>query len=218
MKLQRALHGLILLVLAFQIACVPQKAATPTPNPAQVIDSYVTPAAMTWTDKLFGCTGQTILVRLTDPNMAKLEIRFGSPSSLTTPAFQIASEDLTVVTGVASSLQNLTLEQVRDLFAGRGDPSVQVWVYASDSDIQTVFDQSVMQGGSVTSLAHMAANPQDVLDALASDPNAIGILPRSWHNGSVREVYVINSVPVLAVTKTDPTGEMKNLIACLQKK
>ncbi len=215
MKISRALQGLILLVLLLSTACAPK--TQPAAN-VHVIDAYVTPAAAPWMAKLFGCTTETLLVRLNTPALAKIDIRIGQPTPLTGSAFQIASEDILVVTNLANPIQSLTLEQVRDLFAGRGDPSMQVWVYASDADVQMVFDQAVMQGGGVASTARLAAGPQEVLDAVGSNPNAVGILPRSWHNGTVREVYAIHDVPVLAITESEPQGDMQVLVSCLQKK
>ncbi len=216
MKSTRFLQGLILLATIMLAACAP-KTVKPAAD-VHVIDAYVTPAATPWLAKLFGCTTQTLLVRLNTPELAKINIRIGQPTPLTGSAFQIASADILVVANPASPIQTMTIEQVRDLFAGRGDPAVQVWVYAPDADVQTVFDQAVMQGSSVTSNARLASGPQEMLDAVAANPNAIGILPRSWHNGTVREVYAIKAVPVLAITESEPQGDMLVLVSCLQKK
>jgi hypothetical protein len=103
------------------------------------------------------------------------------------------------------------------LFAGQGDPSVQVWVYASEEDVQIVFDQFVMAGRSVTPSARLAVNPQQMSEILVNQPNTVGILPRHWKVGGVRDLYLIAAVPVLALTKSDPQGAVKELIACLQK-
>jgi hypothetical protein len=114
-------------------------------------------------------------------------------------------------------VQNLTLAQARALFAGQGDPSVQVWVYASEEDVQQVFDQAVMAGGSVTASAKLASDPQQMSDTLVRDSNAVGILPRHWKVGDVREVFKVATVPVLALTQSEPQGMIQGLIACLQK-
>jgi len=216
MKNTRALQGLILLAIILFTACAP-KTAKPAAD-VHVIDAYVTPAATPWLAKLFGCTTSTLLVRLNTPELAKIDIRVGQPTPLAGSAFQIGSEDILVVANPASPIQTMTIEQVRDLFAGRGDPAAQVWVYASDADVQTTFDQAVMQGSSVTSNARLASGPQEMLDAVGANPNAVGILPRSWHNGTVREVYAVTSVPVLAITESEPQGDMLVLISCLQRK
>jgi hypothetical protein len=116
-----------------------------------------------------------------------------------------------------SPMQNLTLESARALFAGQGDPSVQVWVYGPDDDVQEVFDQVVMTGLRITSSARLAATPQQMSDTLVNEPNSVGILPRHWKVGNDREVFRVATVPVLVLTKSEPQGAIKELISCLQK-
>jgi hypothetical protein len=50
-----------------------------------------------------------------------------------------------------------------------------------------------------------------------NDANTLGILPRHWKVGDDREVFKIATVPVLALTNSEPRGLIKELIACLQK-
>jgi hypothetical protein len=111
----------------------------------------------------------------------------------------------------------LTQEEAQVLFMGLGDPSIQVWVYASEDDVQKVFDQFVMNGRSVVSSANVAVSPQQMSDMLNAEPNAVGILPRHWKAGDVREVYSVAKVPVLALTNSEPQGAVNQLIGCLQK-
>jgi len=80
-----------------------------------------------------------------------------------------------------------------------------------------VFDQFVMEGRSVTSSARVAVNPQQMSDTLNAESNAVGILPRHWKAGDVRDVFSVATVPVLAITQTEPVGVTKELIACMQK-
>ena len=110
----------------------------------------------------------------------------------------------------------MTVEEVRELFAGQGDPSVQVWVFASGEDVQRVFEQTVMQGRSVTSLARLATSPQHMSDTLNNEPNTVGILPHHWKAGDSRFVFTIPDVPVLAITSESPQGDIQAIIACLQ--
>ena len=122
-----------------------------------------------------------------------------------------------IATHRQSPVQNLTLAEARALFAGQGDPSVQVWVYASDEDLQVAFDRLVMAGRSVTPSARLAVHPQQMSDTLVKEPDTVGILPRHWKAGDSREVFNAGIVPVLAITQAEPAGEIKNLIGCLQQ-
>lgn len=183
-----------------------------------MVDVYTTPATQPWLANVFACAPAVSVIRVADsPEDADISLRLGEPDLLATPAFQIDTEEILIVTYRQSTVQNMTVEEVRELFAGRGDSSVQVWVYAMREDLQKVFEQTVMQGRSVTSLARMATSPQDMSNTLNNIPNTVGILPRHWKAGDSRFVYTIPDVPVLALTDSEPQGAIKAIITCLQK-
>jgi hypothetical protein len=195
--------------------------ATSTPQPTpQLVPVYASFAAEPWLSELYDCAagqGNIVLSRVDDPNTADIALRIGEPEFLSSFAYQIDEEEILIVTHRQSSVQNLTLEEARALFIGLGDPSVQVWAYASGEDIQQVFDQYVMEGRSVTSSANIAATPQQMSDTLVNKPDTVGILPRHWKVGDVRDVFSVAKVPVLALTKSEPQGVVKDLLVCLQK-
>lgn len=192
-------------------------AATPPATP-QIVTVYSTSAAQPWLDPLYTCAGtSTVLSRVDDPDSADIGLRVGEPEFLDSPAYQIDTEDILIVTHRQSPVQNLTLEEARALFAGQGNASAQVWVYASGEDVQKIFDRVVMAGRSVTSSARIAVNPQQMSDTLVNEPNTVGILPRHWKAGDTREVLTVATVPLLAIAQREPQGPVKDLIACLQK-
>jgi hypothetical protein len=204
----------LLLATILIAACAPDVSTT-TP---QTVTVYSTSAAEPWLAELYECTAGTpvILSRGADADAAQIVLRLGEPEDLDSPAFQIGVEQLLIVTHRASPVQELNLEEARALFAGQGDPSVQVWVYASGEDMQRVFDQALMQGGSVTSFARVAVNSQHMSDLISTELNAVGILPRNWMTDDVREVFTIASTPVLAVLQNEPVGVLLEVISCLQ--
>ena len=190
---------------------------TPSVTP-QLVTVYSTSAAQPWLAPLYACAESfAVISRVDNASSADIVLRVGEPEFLTSSAYQIDTEDILIVTHRQSPVQNLTLEEARALFAGQGDPSVQVWVYASEEDVQEVFDQFVMEGRSVTSSARLAVNPQQMSDTLVNESNAVGILPRHWKAGDTREVYAVATVPVLTMTNSEPQGVIKELIACLQQ-
>jgi hypothetical protein len=189
-----------------------------SPPTSQLITVYSTPAAQPWLPPLYECAGSfAVLSRVDDPSTADIALRVGEPPFLETPAYQIDTEEILIVTHRQSPVQNLTLKEARALFAGQGDPSVQVWVYAAGDDIQQVFDQVLMAGRNVAPLARVAVSPQHMSDTLVNESDAVGILPRHWKVGDVREVFAVASMPVLAITDIEPQGALKEIIACLQK-
>lgn len=205
-------HG-ILFCSFLLVSCSP---GTPASTP-QMISVYSTSAAQPWLPALYECAGsQAVVSRVDDPAAADIILRIGEPEFLASPAFQIDTEEILIITHRQSPVPNLTLEEARALFAGRGDPSVQVWVYAEGEDVQEVFERSVMEGGSVTPSARLAAGPQQMSDTLGNEINTVGILPSHWKVGDVRELFSAATVPVLALTESEPQGPVKELIACMQ--
>ena len=191
--------------------------STPQTTP-QVVTVYSTSAASPWLGDVYACAESfAVISRMDDPASADIVLRIGEPKYLISFAYQIDDEEILIVTHRQSPIQNLTLDEAQTLFAGLGDPSVQVWVYASDEDVFGAFDQFVMKGRSVSSSANIAVTPQQMSDVLNSESNAVGILPRHWKAGDVREVYSVGKVPVLAITPNQPQGTVAQMIGCLQK-
>jgi hypothetical protein len=205
---------IILFFLSFFIllSCVP---VTQAPLQTQVVPVYATSAAQPWLTELYACAANLSIVLNVNAEAPEISLRVGEPDVLVFPAYQIDEEEILIVTHRESPVQNLSLEEARELFA-KGNPSAQVWVYSSDADLQRVFDQLVMEGRSVTSFASVAVSPQIMSDVLNSESNAVGFLPRHWKMGNVREVFSAGRVPVLAITKPEPQGAVIELISCLQ--
>ena len=211
MKEQISLVKKLFLFIFLLASCTPS-----TPSQVRVVTSYATPAATPWMADLYACAERSNVVINISAESPEISLRLGEPEVLLSPAYQIGEEDVLIVTNRQSPVQNLSLEEAQALFAGQGDASVQVWGYASEADVQILFDQLVMKGRSVTSFARMAAGPQEMSDALNSETNSVGILPKHWMAGSVREVYSAGTVPVLAFSQQEPMAGVVSLISCLQ--
>ena len=184
---------------------------------AQVVTVYSTSAATPWLGGLYSCAESfAVISRVDNPSTADIALRIGEPDFLIGFAYQIDEEEILIVTHRQSPVQNLNPDEAQNLFAGLGDPSVQVWVYDSVDDVFGVFDQFVMKGRSVSSSANIAFTPQQMSDVMNGESNAVGILPRHWKAGDVRDVYSIATVPVLAITQNEPQDAVNRIIGCLQ--
>lgn len=195
-------------------SCTP---VTQTNTQPEIVTVYATSAAQPWMGELFACANDLSVVLNVSAQSPEIYLRVGEPEMLVSPAYQIDEEEILIVTHRESPVQNLSLEEAQALFAGQGDPSVQVWVYSSEADIQILFDQLVMKGRGVSSFARVAVDSQAMSNTLNSESNAVGILPRHWKAGSIREVYSAGMAPVLAIVKEEPRGVVRELIGCLQK-
>jgi ABC-type phosphate transport system substrate-binding protein len=193
---------------------------------AQIVNVYSTPAAQPWLAELYTCAaGQSVLIRESGKESADIVLRLDQPATLSTPAFQVGTDDVLVVVNRVQPFNDLSADQVRGLFTGEISdwseiaPSktgkVQVWVFAQGEDVQEVFAKT-LPGSALVSSARLATSPEAMAQAVASDENAIGILSRHWKKGNVAEVYVAASAPVLAITSSAPQGALKDVLACLQ--
>lgn len=204
-------------------ACTP---AAPSVAP-QVLSVYTTAAAQPWLVDLYDCAGSAaVLLLVPDPQEAEISLRLGEPMLLATPAYEITQEEIVVVVNQGNPITNLRRAQVFGLFTGQirnwqeiggGDAMVQVWVYGVGEDIQQIFNSSVLGGTSVFSLARLATSPLEMTSGIADDMHAVGLLPKTLVDETIKSVYSIASIPVLAVTRSQPEGVVKDLLACLQK-
>jgi hypothetical protein len=204
---------------------------TPVVTAEQLTVQY-TAAAAPWLAGLYNCAGANVVnseqraADFLDPQSVDLAIRIGQPEDLTSPAYQIGSEDILVIVNRQNPINALTVKQVRGLFTGQilnwqeinsSSAPVQVWVFSSGEDLETIFEQAVLGGSPVTSTARLATDMEEMSQAIANDVNAVGILTRRWKTGNVSEVLAVATVPVLALTAGEPQGVVQELLACLQK-
>ncbi|MBK8418538.1 hypothetical protein [Candidatus Villigracilis saccharophilus] len=205
------------LFLLFLLSSYISSCASATQIPQkEMITVYATSAAQPWLTELYTCADNSAVSLNLTADEPDITLRVGEPEIIISPVYQIDEEEILIVTNRESSVQNLTLSEAQELFA-QGNDSAKVWVYASDANVQIAFDQLVMKGRSVTSFAGLATSPQQMSDLINVEKDAVGILPKHWMAGNVREVFSAGTVPVLAITKEEPQGVVKELIACLQK-
>jgi len=217
------------LLSSFIFSCTPASGQS-TP---QIVNVYATASASPWLEELFACAADLSAVLNVSAESPDILLRVGEPPGLVTPAFQVGTEDLVVITNNARP-PILSADQIRRIFTGQitnfnqivaeweevhptQTDGIHVWVYSGGEDIQTIFEQVFLDGRSVTSYARVAVHPSDMLKRIAEDENAIGFLSRRWLGKDAFEQMNAASVPVLALTPSEPTGIVRELIACLQK-
>jgi hypothetical protein len=213
-------------VAGFSASILLAACAAPTAGSTpQVVRVYATSAAAPWLGTVYDCAAPSKVVQLVDSRSADFQLRLGAPPQLDAPAYQIGIDDLLVIVHPETGVSSLALDQVRQLFAGQltnwkevggADLAVQVWTFSPGEDVQAVFDQAALRGESVTSMARLAVSAQAMSDSVGTNPGSIGLLPRRWKAGNTREALVVSSVPVLALVKSEPKGDLKELIGCLQ--
>jgi hypothetical protein len=201
-----------------------------TPVTIRVQYSYAT---QPWLQTLYNCAGKNVVAaemraaKFQDPQSVELVMRTGQPDYLNIPAYQIGTDDLLVIVNPQNPVDHLTADQVRGLFTGQiqtwdtinaSASPVQIWVFPPAEDVQRIFDQTVLAGIPVASQARLANNPDEMLQAVSSEVNAIGILTRRWKITNIKSVFTAASnLPVLALTRTEPQEALAQILSCLQK-
>jgi hypothetical protein len=223
--MRSTLFGAILLTAS----CTPVQ-SSPTPETFRVQYSH---AAKPWLATLTNCAGTSVLTAearaadYQDPQSVNMVMRVGQPDNLTNPAWQIGTDDLLVIVNPQNPIASLTERQVRALFTGKIqnwkdingiNSPVQVWVFQESEDIQQIFENVVLAGDPVTSLARLANDPQDMSQAISKDTAAIGIITRRSKTETTLEVCTgVSNLPVLAITQAEPQGISAQILACMQK-
>ncbi len=163
---------------------------------------------------------------LIDLSTTDLAIRLGEAGLPLLPAYQVGAEDILVIVNLQNPVDELSRAEVLGLFTGTvsnwqeingRSASVQVWSFDNGEDVSAVFVQSALGGSPITSQARLATSPQEMVQAIASDVDAVGILTRGFLTDELVAVYSLENIPVLVYLPTDNQDSSEAIIACLQK-
>lgn len=153
---------------------------------------------------------------------------------------QIAKDGIVVVVNNVNSINDLTLNQVKDVFSGNvtdwteltgaSGTTINVITREDGSGTRDGFQSIVMGGKNGTPILKTAVvqgSTEAILQSVKGDPNAVGYISLASLNGDVKAVK-INGVtpseqtisddtykitrPFIFLTKGEPTGEVKAFI------
>ena len=149
---------------------------------------------------------------------------------------EIARDGLAVIVHPSNPIQNLTLNQVRDIYAatvsnwsqlGGPKPKIDVITREDGSGTRAAFETLVMGKAEITPRAIVQDSNGAIRQLVADDPNAIGFISLGLVNETVKALElggvaatrenVINgsyglSRPFLFMTRSQPTGQTKQFI------
>jgi phosphate transport system substrate-binding protein len=142
-----------------------------------------------------------------------------------------------VIVHPTNPVNNLSLLQLRDIFRGRiadwseaGGPGGEISVTSreSGSGTRAKFEETVMEGRSVTVNAVMASSERAVLDYVQSVTTSIGYLSTGYVTNTVKVIAVEGiqpspatladrsyalSLPLFFATPEEPQGELRAFVA-----
>lgn len=126
--------------------------------------------------------------------------------------YAIAADGIAVVVHPSNSLDDLTKQQVRDIFAGKiknfkevGGPDKEIMVIIREegSGTRSTFEELVMKKGKVANAADALQKPSNgaVKAAVAGNENAIGYIGLGYVDETVKALKIDGVAPSIATIK-----------------
>ena len=234
----------LLPILTFTVfylsACGTPITATIPPSPTPVRVSY-SPYLAGIQDALHACALETQQLAIFFEQMpgaqqdfegSELIIWWDAKPDEVEFSYQLREDELVVIVHLENPKKELSQSELISLFTGRLerwneigtlDQDVKVWIFPETNLLSESFQSGVLNGQRFTRLASLAPSSQAMLESVASEPGAIGFLPRSWLTDDVQAIQVDPQLqistrkPLLALTPSEPQGAVKELIGCLQR-
>ena len=208
-------------------ACTPLVPETPV-IPITVQFTFAT---QPWLPAIQDCAGGEILAfeqraidfQVLEETDLLLHLGDGSDAENT---FQVGVEEIVVIAHPDNPLVSLTTAQVQEIFRGSAanwsrvggeDLGIQVWVFPAGEELQRIFQEVGLTGAPISTYARLVSSPEAMLEAVAADQGAVGLLTRTLVTEAVKVLYSVNEVPVLAVLQEGAAGNITEIITCLQK-
>lgn len=228
--------GALTALICIVSACVPAASRQPV-QPPEILTAQVTPALLSLGEQFHLCaeeqvsTGLVVIetpageIELEDSSLA---LRLGPAALHQGFAAQLGIEEIAVIVSEDSAIQVVSLDELRALYQGtlremEGIP-IRPWAYPLTDDVQEVFQAAILDGAAAPArAASTAPNPAAMLEAVESDPGAVGFVPARWLKDGVRVLPISGlpadrlRVPILAVSSSEPEGPGKTWLLCLQE-
>lgn len=216
----------LLLAALLLLGCSPQAA------PQETLRLAISPAAYPVAQAVMAClpADDSVAVTIDSPHPSEVDlseynlyIHLGRNTSAEFAAL-IATEQIVLAINPAQGLTSFSALQAADLLSGRvrdwaqlgGRAETVLLFIPPDSDEALQAFRSNVVRGAFSGQALIATSPDTLLQNVAINPSAAGILPAAWADDSVNIFDYKVSLPVLALAAQVPQGAARSLLACLQ--
>lgn len=153
-----------------------------------------------------------------------LSIRLGEPEILPTFSIPLAYDEIVLITNPANPITGWTDFRIINIMNGRIDNwdyldwegEVEIWLPGDDDEVRYFFNTHILDDNPVSLSALVENEHQAILDAVAENPYAVGILPASFTDSNVSSYSLNIRVPVLALYDTELDQVQGDFLLCLQ--
>jgi hypothetical protein len=234
------------LILAMSLsACGTAELATPAPT-SEAIQVFYPSSFQFWANSIANCAANNPLIALyflpaystsdIHENDIILDIGQATRDNGKTFLSQVGWDQVVVLVNTANPAAQLSKDELNLIFSGqvtkwkqRPEQPIQVWVLPDGEPARRIFDDAILSSQGLNSEAHLAPDVDTMLEVISQNTDAIGYLPESFLNSSdstitskVKIILLESSLeaelhqPVIAITKGEPTGLLRNVLVCLQ--
>ena len=171
-----------------------------------------------------------------DLSQAALALRWGAirpdSSKIKPYAAVIGEEELVILVHPQNTIQQISADDLEAIYTGRmrtwktAAPAneIQVLVYPEGEETQEIFENIFLNSSpGRAQITSLVPDPAAMRETIAKNPGAIGFLPRRWVDSTVKTLPVENLDPVqlrhpiLALSQSEPGGQEKEWLVCLQE-
>ncbi len=224
-------------------ACQPPKQATVSIQEPRLWE-VAYPPALSWLEPAMnGCTllmpGYGLVVNQKPyssliPGEADITLAWGSPNTWPGNTYILGYDELVLIVNLQNPQQLLNPVQLSHIFNGEikswgeiksGDPDeekIEVWEYPPGNEIRSFFF-SILGTSPQNPEALLAPDPSAMLQAVASNPNSIGYVPKRWASEIVKSIPIeglediLLRQPIVANTESEADEDIKKWLLCLQQ-
>ena len=175
-----------------------------------------------------------------DTRNADLVIRFGPKTSQEVNVSVLAMDKIVFIIDTDNPLTLISSQSLAEIFLGNYkvwsqvpelaliDPTydlpISVFSYGGGSDLYPILSSVLLNEEPVGQSALYAASWEILQDSVAETPGGIGFVLESQVSGKVLTLQIVDQgefhlgleQPVIAVTRSEPEGALRQLLLCLQ--
>lgn len=170
------------------------------------------------------------------PEQTDLTLQWGASDAASNFASVVGADSLTVVVHPDNPVTSLSLEALLTTYTGKlpawdwdylgqNPAPLTAYAYSPALDIQQVFNSAWPAAApSLNREVALVPGPAEMRAAIASDRSALGFLPNTWVDSSVKPIHLDPTPlswqrqPILAISSVEPQGATRAFLLCLQER
>jgi hypothetical protein len=135
--------------------------------------------------------------------------------------YQLGFEEIVIITNIDSNLDQGNLDAIQGIYTSK-NPDRLVLTYPKGDIVQIIFRGAILGDEEITPYALVVTSPNEMLQTIKQNKDAIGYIPGSLVTNDVKVVSLEPDIkgtlkqPILGLTIEEPEGLFKIYLDCLQ--